>query len=372
MPESAPIGRAVRVTKTFVLLLAVATLSLVLELEGTARGATGISVVGGQLVIRAAGPELNVVDVRKSGFGYVVFNGTSELTAGDGCVVTSEISVRCDALVLSVNAVGGEASDLIGLREVDVPVVAEGGPGDDDIHGGTGPNSLKGGDGLDQLVGGGVADQVDGGPDDDLLVGGASSDTALGGPGNDILRGGSGDNDVLRGEEGQDLVLGGHGADLLDGGSDDDVLVGGSDQDSIAPGSGANRILGRFDVVACGPDDQAGGGRIHGCAPLEGNGAPPSAWPPKGSPVSATTLPPASAWPRARGHASSVTVHIPARRARRVRICIHTYDRYVRRLDRYPATVLTRFYPNVTRPRPSRVAWSATARRTRHCPRTRY
>jgi hypothetical protein len=67
-----------------------------------------------------------------------------------------------------------------------------------------------------------------------------------------------------------------------------------------------------------------------------------------------------------------VTVHIPARRARQVRVCIHTYDRYVRRLDRYAATVVTRFYPDVRNPRPSRVAWSATARRIRHCPRTRY
>jgi hypothetical protein len=355
--------------------LAIVTSLLALGVGETAHGAIGVSVVGGQLVVRATGPEMNVVDVRQTGLGYLVFNGTSDVIPGDGCADMTPRPVTCDALVLSINVEGGEATDLIGLEDVDVSVVADGAAGDDAIDGGRGRNSLKGGVGVDQLVGGSTADDLDGGGDDDLLVGGSGSDTQVGGSGDDIIMGGKGEADDLRGQEGQDLLLGGSGGDLLDGGSGDDVLAGGSASDRIAPGSGENRILGKFDVVACGPKDE---GRSPGCKPLEGRASVPSVWPPKERPTSPSSsralasLRRASAWPRAQGDAKKITVHISAKRSRPVRACIRTYNSRGQPLDRYRKRVKTKHYPNVGVPDHSRPAWSATARRGQPCRRKRF
>jgi RTX calcium-binding nonapeptide repeat (4 copies) len=358
-----------------VLRLAIVTSLLALALGETAHAAIRVSVVGGQLVVRATGPEMNVVDVRQTGLGYLVFNGTSEVTTGDGCADTTLQPVTCDALVLSINVEGGEAVDLIGLEDVDVSVVADGAAGDDAIDGGSGRNSLKGGLGVDQLVGGSTADDLDGGEDDDLLVGGSGSDTQLGGSGDDIIQGGKGEHDDLRGQEGQDLLLGGSGGDLLDGGSGDDVLAGGSASDRIAPGSGDNRILGKFDVVACGPKDQ---GRSPGCKPLEGSASVPSVWPPEERPTSASSsrvsasLRRASAWVRQPGDARKIRVHVSAKRSRPVRACIRTYSSNGSPLDRYPQRVRTRYYPNVGVPDHSRPARTAKARHGQRCRRKRF
>ncbi len=59
---------------------------------------------------------------------------------------------------------------------------------------------------------------IDGGSGDDTLLGGRSSNVLVGGDGNDILFGGSGD----------DILIGGNGNDLLWGGGGQDVLIGGS------------------------------------------------------------------------------------------------------------------------------------------------
>jgi RTX calcium-binding nonapeptide repeat (4 copies) len=364
-----------RAARIKILPLAIVTSLLALALGETAHGAIGVSAVGGQLVVRATGPEMNVVDVRDTGLGYVVFNGTSEVIPGDGCADTTVQPVRCDVLVLSINVEGGEATDLIGLEDVDVSVVADGGAGDDAVDGGSGRNSLKGGVGVDQLVGGSTADDLDGGRDDDLLVGGSGSDRQLGGSGDDIIMGGKGEQDDLSGQEGQDLLLGGSGGDLLDGGSGDDVLAGGSANDRIAPGSGENRILGKFDKVSCGPKDQA---NSPDCKPLEGRASVPSVWPPKERPTSPSSsrafasLRQATAWPRVRGKARKITVHIPAKRSKRVRACIRTYNFNGRRLDRYPKRVKTRYKPSVGVPAHSRPAWTASAHPGQRCRKKRF
>lgn len=64
---------------------------------------------------------------------------------------------------------------------------------------------------------------------DDVVQAAGLANTALpiiaeGGSGNDILIGGDG-NDVLRGGDGDDVLIGGPGTDVLDGGSGDNVLI---------------------------------------------------------------------------------------------------------------------------------------------------
>ena len=69
-----------------------------------------------------------------------------------------------------------------------------------------------------------------------ILDGGAGNDTVTGGTGNDILLGSAG-SDVLRGHLGRDMLIGGADADDLNGQADDDILIGGStvhDQDPVA------------------------------------------------------------------------------------------------------------------------------------------
>jgi uncharacterized protein (TIGR03118 family) len=60
-----------------------------------------------------------------------------------------------------------------------------------------------------------------------ILDGGAGNDNLNGGRGNNILLGGPGDDD-LRGSVNRDILIGGEGSDRLQAGSDDDLLIGGT------------------------------------------------------------------------------------------------------------------------------------------------
>ena len=129
---------------------------------------------------------------------------------------------------------GGLGNDKLLLVDVSIPVVANGGVGDDSLEGGTNDDSLDGGAGNDTLVGrGGV----------DSLSGGANTDLIYGDLGNDIVDGGGG-NDLIYGDLGDDSVDGGAGNDLIFGQGDNDTLRGGSGEDQISGGLGGDQMFG--------------------------------------------------------------------------------------------------------------------------------
>jgi uncharacterized delta-60 repeat protein len=81
----------------------------------------------------------------------------------------------------------------------------------------------------------------DGGDGDDSLLGGASADLLVGGAGNDTLFGGRG-NDTLRGGDGNDYLNGGPGGDQLFGDAGNDQLFSlDSARDTIDGGAGFDR-----------------------------------------------------------------------------------------------------------------------------------
>ena len=116
-----------------------------------------------------------------------------------------------------------------------VPVVIDGGAGNDDIDGSNGDDTLIGGPGDDRIdgdggddlmIGGQGDDVITGGAGDDVIKGGGGADTLFGGIGSDVIRGGGG-NDIINGGFGGDLLVGGRGSDDLNAGFGGDILIGG-------------------------------------------------------------------------------------------------------------------------------------------------
>jgi Ca2+-binding RTX toxin-like protein len=83
---------------------------------------------------------------------------------------------------------------------------------------------------------------IDGGAGNDHLKAGRGPSVLLGGAGDDKLIGGSGD-DVLKGRGGNDLLIGSSGDDQLYGGSGDDKLIGGRGRDILEGGSGNDTLI---------------------------------------------------------------------------------------------------------------------------------
>jgi uncharacterized protein (TIGR03118 family) len=72
--------------------------------------------------------------------------------------------------------------------------------------------------------------------------GGAGNDTIQGGGGTDLLLGGPGDDELI-GQGGRDVLIGGDGADRLHGNGGDDLLIGGS---TTLDASALNQVLGEW------------------------------------------------------------------------------------------------------------------------------
>lgn len=138
-----------------------------------------------------------------------------------------------------VRGLGG--SDLIDASEIPIPLVLNGGPGNDTLLGGTADDRLAGGSGDDSL---------DGGEGGDHLKGDAGRDTLQGSDGNDTLLGSAG-NDRLFGGENCDYLNGGIGNDRLEAGRTPqtpgslmpETLLGGDGHDTL---HGHNNSLGDF------------------------------------------------------------------------------------------------------------------------------
>lgn len=151
---------------------------------------------------------------------------------------------------------GGAGNDSIATHgtsaeEFPLPIIADGGVGNDTLRGGWGADTLLGGDDDDVLVGFVGDDLLDGGAGNDDLTWG---NVAFGGVGNAQLIGGTG-NDVLRGG----LLM-----SSMDGGEGDDVLIlgvspasdaplvfdGGLGQDTLDIGRFAGAGVGELDLTA--------------------------------------------------------------------------------------------------------------------------
>ena len=65
---------------------------------------------------------------------------------------------------------GDDVVDGSGLAANAIPLVADGGQGDDVLIGGAGNDTLRGGDGDDVLIGGAGADVLDGGPGSNVIL----------------------------------------------------------------------------------------------------------------------------------------------------------------------------------------------------------
>ncbi len=164
--------------------------------------------------------------------------------------------------------------------DVDIPLVANGGPGNDSITGGSAKDTIQGGEDGDTIVGNAGDDALDG---DDPALPNSGPDTIHGGEGKDIIHGylgndflyGDGEDDWiyggqdsddhiegadgvdhLFGEGGNDTILGDEGTDVISGGEDQDTIHGGPEADFIAGDDGRDTILGdEGDDVLDGGDD---------------------------------------------------------------------------------------------------------------------
>jgi RTX calcium-binding nonapeptide repeat (4 copies) len=351
---------------------ALSLLCIILASPATAPASVRVSVDEGNLLIRAEGTELNVVDVRRDGPAYRIYDPVSPLISGSGCLTTGLGEVLCSAVVGAAVVRGGDGSDAIDLMRVPLPVDADGGPGDDALRSGANGGILRGGPGVDQLLGGKGADRLEGEGDDDLLEGRPGADTAFGGKGADVIIGGAGPVDVLVGGSGADLIKGGHGRDFIDGGAGPDSLAGGLENDRLSPGTGEDRVFARddADVLQCPAPIETAGEPTPSCADVLSR-QPPDSWPPASGRSTATARSSGfdGAWatPVVRGNASGVRVHIPAKTWHAIRVCIHTEPRVGRAFPRYHARTTTKFTPIVWSPSPRRASYRADVFRAGAC-----
>src|SRR5262249_10474500 len=188
---------------------------------------------------------------------------------------------------------------------VSVPVIALGGPGDDEIQTGMGADKISGGAGNDKIRAGAGNDIVSGGEGNDDISGSAGADKLSGDDGDDLIYGGDNDGqdvgdeadmidggagndrlhgnlgaDVIHGGTGADQIHGNQGADRLFGDEDDDQLFGDADadymeggagNDQLSGGDGDDQMVGGSSVAGPGGSDILLGEGGHG-TPLGGNG----------------------------------------------------------------------------------------------------
>ena len=221
---------------------------------------------------------------------WVVRDSGAVLTArGPSCAVIDEHAVRCRSSSFGTPiggyrlALGDRDDTLVVGATASAPgeqmwVVANGGPGDDELSGGETEYVLG-----DRLRGGGGDDELHGQGGPDILIDGdRSRATGDGGPGPDLLDGGDGEDtasyqgrsrpvsvdlsdaapdgeagegDVLMGIE---SVTGGRADDRLAGDSGDNVLDGHHGRDQLAGHAGDDVFMRGGRSISCG----AGNDRI--------------------------------------------------------------------------------------------------------------
>jgi|GEM_PF-1725848 len=150
--------------------------------------------------------------------------------------------------------------------------------GNDKIYGGEGADQLVGSAGNDDIYGGDGNDSIGGLDGDDRMYGEAGDDGIQGGNGLDVIDGGIG-ADNLGGGPGNDFLIGDAGADYLDGGDDADTLRGDDGDDTLLGSAGNDHLMGGKDndVLNGGlGDDRAYGG--YGNDTITANEGADDAW----------------------------------------------------------------------------------------------
>lgn len=172
----------------------------------------------------AAGDVLDVSALRATFIGTAAFSGLDQLRLDIGPGGTrlllstgwsppptmpwhppggwTAIALQLSAEALDL-AESSRGSGLFSTRFL--PVVLQGGPGDDALAGGEGSDTLDGLAGADTLDGLAGNDALDGGAGDDTLMGGAGADTLLGGAGDDLLLPGLGADTLVTGGGGDTI-----------------------------------------------------------------------------------------------------------------------------------------------------------------------
>jgi Ca2+-binding RTX toxin-like protein len=140
----------------------------------------------------------------------------------------------------------GDGNDHAYISDnIKLPVLMDGGAGNDHLHAGRGPTIMIGGEGNDRLVGSRADDKIYGGAGKDLIIGNGGNDVIDAGSGNDLVYGGTG-NDVIDGGSGNDRLFGESGNDKISGGDGNDLLVGGRGHDTLDGGAGKDRLVDWF------------------------------------------------------------------------------------------------------------------------------
>jgi Ca2+-binding RTX toxin-like protein len=233
-------------------------------------------------------------------------DGTPGITdEGSGCEDQGGDLFLCTDVSAFRIELGGGSDEIHGDTfdfQVDIPILADLGPGNDFVFAGTDDDDLRGGPGSDSLAGSAGSDVLDGGFDSDYMDGGADGDlvtyasrtepiavdftvpgpvaqpngssndgspgardhirnveTVVGGSGDDNMkaasdpvtfRGGDG-NDTLTGSPGTETLVGGDGADTIDALGGADTVLAGAGNDSVESRDGT------VDIVDCGPDSDS-------------------------------------------------------------------------------------------------------------------
>jgi Ca2+-binding RTX toxin-like protein len=171
------------------------------------------------------------------------FNLVQTYAGIEGWEVVADGGVGDDKILFHPGQVAEVAADgAVSVRTVpfDMPIIASGGAGNDQLVGGIGNDHLYGDRVL--LNDGSLELRTD------------ATDADL--PGNDTIESNEGDDVVVAGP-GDDIVTGGSGHDTLDGGPDDDSIDGGAGPDLVSGGSGNDRLAGGpgVDPAALFPSD---------------------------------------------------------------------------------------------------------------------
>ena len=198
------------------------------------------------------------------------FGATIE--ASNGCESIDAHQARCtsESGLTRAQVETGDGNDRVRSFDEsepisDPPLVANGGPGDDELIGGDAADSLDGGGGRDRLLGAAGPDaltdgDVSGHADADVLVGGPGVDTVVYSNrtapvdlalGDEKTHGEHGEGDSLTTIEN---ILSGSAGDRLTGDNYDNDIAAGAGDDILRGGLGADRLLGGrgVDSVFCG------------------------------------------------------------------------------------------------------------------------